>query len=126
MITIAPYDAIDARGLLKAAIRDPNPVVFLENEMMYGEAFTVDESVMSMDFVEPIGKARIMREGHHVTLVSYARGVKHCLDAAANLEKLGISAEVINLRTIRPLDREAIVKSVKKTHRLVTVEEGWP
>lgn len=93
--------------------------------MMYGEVFTVDESVMAMDFLEPIGKARIMREGKHVTLVSFARGVKLCLDAAAKLEKEGISCEVINLRTIRPLDREAIVKSVKKTHRLVCVEEGW-
>lgn len=126
LITIAPYDVEDARGLLKAAIRDPNPIVFLENEIMYNQTFTVEDNVMDKDFLLPIGKAKIMREGTDITLVSFSKPVKFCLEAAEILAKEGISAEVINLRTIRPLDREAIVKSVKKTHRLVTVEEGWP
>ncbi|KAL4489225.1 hypothetical protein ABPG72_006289 [Tetrahymena utriculariae] len=126
LITISPYDVEDARGLLKAAIRDPNPVVFLENEIMYNVQFTVDDAVMDKDFVLPIGKAKIMREGTDVTIVSFSKPIKYCLEAAEKLAKEGISCEVINLRTIRPLDRKAIVDSVKKTHRLVTVEEGWP
>ncbi|KAL4453879.1 hypothetical protein ABPG74_003762 [Tetrahymena malaccensis] len=126
LIVLAPYDVEDARGLLKAAIRDPNPVVFLENEIMYGKTFTVPESVTKEDFVLPIGKAKIMREGTDVTLVSFSKPVGMCLEAAEELQKQGISAEVINLRTIRPLDRQTIINSIKKTHRIVTVEEGWP
>lgn len=125
LITITPYDAEDARGLLKAAIRDPNPVVFLENEIMYGQSFDLSEKVLDKDFVLPIGKAKIQREGKHITVVAYAKMVHFSLQAAAILEKEGISVEVINLRTIRPLDRETVVNSVKKTNRLVTVEEGW-
>lgn len=126
LITLSPYDVEDARGLLKAAIRDPNPVVFLENEIMYNQSFTVEDAIMDKDFVLPIGKAKIMREGTDVTIVSFSKPVKFCLEAAEALAKEGISCEVINLRTIRPLDRKTIVESVKKTHRLVTVEEGWP
>jgi pyruvate dehydrogenase E1 component beta subunit len=119
---IAPYDAADAKGLLKAAIRDPNPVVFLENEMMYGQEFEVPEGV---DWVVPIGKAKVRRQGTGVTLVSYSRMVGFCLQAAEQLAADGIEAEVIDLRTIRPMDIETVVESVKKTNRLVTVEEGW-
>jgi len=123
---VAPYDAEDARGLLKAAIRDENPVVFLENELMYGDVFNVSDEVMGKDFVLEIGKAKIMREGKHVTITCFSKMVKKTLEAAAILEKEGISCEVINLRTIRPLDRKTIVKSVKKTTRIVSVEEGFP
>jgi pyruvate dehydrogenase E1 component beta subunit len=119
---IAPYDAADAKGLLKAAIRDPNPVVFLENEMMYGLEFDVPEDI---DWVLPIGKAKVRREGTGVTLVAYSRMVGFCLQAAEKLAEEGIEAEVIDLRTIRPMDIETVVESVKKTNRLVTVEEGW-
>jgi len=123
---MAPYDCEDARGLLKAAIRDNNPVVFLENEIMYGQAFDVSKEAQSKDFVLPIGKAKIMRTGTDVTLVGFGKVVGVLLQAAAELEKKGISAEVVNLRTLRPIDREAIINSVKKTSRLVAVEEGWP
>jgi pyruvate dehydrogenase E1 component beta subunit len=119
---IAPYDAADAKGLLKAAIRDPNPVVFLENEMLYGQEFDVPEGI---DWVLPIGKAKVRREGTGVTLVSYSRMVGFCLQAAEQLAADGIDAEVIDLRTIRPMDIETVIASVKKTNRLVTVEEGW-
>jgi pyruvate dehydrogenase E1 component beta subunit len=119
---IAPYDAADAKGLLKAAIRDPNPVVFLENEMLYGTEFDVPEGI---DWVLPIGKAKVRREGAGVTLVSYSRMVGFCLQAAEKLAEEGIEAEVIDLRTIRPMDIETVVESVKKTNRLVAVEEGW-
>ncbi|HLZ76226.1 pyruvate dehydrogenase complex E1 component subunit beta [Phenylobacterium sp.] len=119
---LAPYDAADAKGLLKAAIRDPNPVVFLENEMLYGTEFDVPEGV---DWVVPIGKAKVRREGAGVTLVSYSRMVGFCLQAAEELAKEGIEAEVVDLRTIRPMDIDTVVDSVKKTNRLVTVEEGW-
>jgi pyruvate dehydrogenase E1 component beta subunit len=119
---IAPYDAADAKGLLKAAIRDPNPVVFLENEMLYGQEFDVPEGV---DWVLPIGKAKIRREGDGVTLVSYSRMVGFCLEAAEKLAADGIEAEVIDLRTIRPMDTATVIESVRKTNRLVTVEEGW-
>ncbi|MEM1409783.1 MAG: pyruvate dehydrogenase complex E1 component subunit beta [Pseudomonadota bacterium] len=122
LIVIAPYTAADAKGLLKAAIRDPNPVVFLEHEMVYGDKSDVPDLD---DFVLPIGKARVAREGSDVTIVSYAQGMKMALEAAASLEADGISAEVIDLRTIRPLDRATVVESVKKTNRLVTVEESW-
>ena len=123
---LAPYDAEDARGLLKAAIRDPNPVVFLENELLYGTSFDVSPEVLDKDFVLPIGKAKIMKEGTDVTIVAFSRMVGHSLEAAKALAELGINAEVINLRSIRPLDRDAIIASVSKTNRLVTVEEGWP
>ncbi|WP_184719635.1 pyruvate dehydrogenase complex E1 component subunit beta [Caulobacter sp.] len=119
---IAPYDAADAKGLLKAAIRDPNPVVFLEHEMMYGHEFDIPDVE---DWVVPIGKAKIRREGSDVTLVAYSRMVGFALKAAEELEKEGISAEVVDLRTIRPMDHDTVLESVKKTNRLVTVEEGW-
>ncbi|HEV2531649.1 pyruvate dehydrogenase complex E1 component subunit beta [Phenylobacterium sp.] len=119
---VAPYDAADAKALLKAAIRDPNPVVFLENEMLYGLEFDVPEGI---DWVLPIGKAKVRREGTGVTLVSYSRMVGFCLQAAEQLAAEGIEAEVIDLRTIRPMDIETVIESVKKTNRLVTVEEGW-
>jgi len=119
---IAPYDAADAKGLLKAAIRDPNPVVFLENEMLYGQEFDVPEGI---DWVLPIGKAKVRREGEGVTIVSYSRMVGFCLQAAEALAGEGIEAEVIDLRSLRPLDIDTVVESVKKTNRLVTVEEGW-
>jgi pyruvate dehydrogenase E1 component beta subunit len=119
---IAPYDSADAKGLLKAAIRDPNPVVFLEHEMLYGQEFDVPEGI---DWVVPIGKAKVRREGTGVTLVAYSRMVGFCLAAAEELAKEGIEAEVVDLRTIRPMDIETVVESVKKTNRLVTVEEGW-
>jgi len=119
---IAPYDAADAKGLLKAAIRDPNPVVFLEHEMLYGTEFDVPEGI---DWVLPIGKAKVRREGGGVTLVSYSRMVGFCLQAAEKLAQEGIEAEVVDLRTIRPMDIDTVVESVKKTNRLVTVEEGW-
>lgn len=119
---IAPYSAADYKGLLKAAIRDPNPVVFLENEMLYGHTGEVPKLP---DFVVPIGKARIARAGKDVTLVSWAMGMSYALKAADELAKEGIEAEVIDLRTIRPMDTETIINSVKKTGRAVTVEEGW-
>jgi pyruvate dehydrogenase E1 component beta subunit len=120
---VAPWSAADAKGLLKAAIRDPNPVVFLENEMLYGQSFDVP---VSEDYVLPIGKAKIEREGDDVTIVAFSIMVGKALEAAEELAEQGISAEVINLRTLRPLDTETIVNSVKKTNRLVTCEEGWP
>jgi pyruvate dehydrogenase E1 component beta subunit len=119
---IAPYDAADAKGLLKAAIRDPNPVVFLEHELLYGTEFDVPDVE---DFVLPIGKARIRREGRHVTLVAHSRMVKFALDAADELAKQGIEAEVIDLRSLRPLDTATVIESVKKTNRIVCCEEGW-
>jgi pyruvate dehydrogenase E1 component subunit beta len=120
---VAPYAASDAKGLLKAAIRDPSPVVFLENEILYGQSFEVPKLE---DFVLPIGKARIARLGKDVTIVSYARGMAYTLDAVKRLAEEGIEAEVIDLRTLRPLDLETVLASVKKTNRIVTVEEGWP
>lgn len=124
---ISPYSAEDARGLLKAAIRDPNPVVFLENEIMYGHTFKVNSEVMSEDFLLPIGKAKIEREGTDLTIVTHTIGVMHALEAAETLAKEeGVSTEVINLRSIRPMDVDAVVQSVKKTNRLVTVEGGFP
>jgi pyruvate dehydrogenase E1 component beta subunit len=120
---IAPYTAADAKGLLKAAIRDPSPVVFLENEILYGQSFEVPKLD---DFVLPIGKARIARRGSDVTIVSYSRGMAYALEAAKRLAEEGIEAEVIDLRTLRPLDIETVVASVRKTNRIVTVEEAWP
>jgi pyruvate dehydrogenase E1 component beta subunit len=118
---IAPYDAADAKGLMKAAIRDPNPVVFLEHEMMYGLEFDVPEG----DYVLPIGKAKVRREGTDVTITAHSRMVGFALQAAEKLAEEGISCEVVDLRTLRPLDHETIVESVKKTSRLVSAEEGW-
>ncbi|KAM3914905.1 pyruvate dehydrogenase E1 component subunit beta, mitochondrial [Leptodactylus fuscus] len=123
---LSPWNAEDAKGLLKAAIRDDNPVVMLENELMYGVPFELSEEAQSKDFVVPIGKAKIERQGSQITLVSHSRSVGHCLEAASVLAKEGIDCEVINLRTIRPMDTETIEASVVKTNHLVTVEGGWP
>jgi pyruvate dehydrogenase E1 component beta subunit len=120
---IAPYSAADCKGLLKAAIRDPNPVIFLENEITYGMTFDVP---ISEDFILPIGKAKIVRPGKDVTITAFSLMVKHALSAAEELAKEGIDAEVIDLRTLRPLDTQTLVASVQKTNRLVSVEEGWP
>jgi pyruvate dehydrogenase E1 component beta subunit len=120
---VAPYSGADAKGLLKAAIRDPNPVVFLENEILYGQSFEVPTDP---DFVIPIGRARIERPGNDVTIVAFSRMVAVALEAATVLSKEGIDAEVINLRSLRPMDTNTIVQSVMKTNRLVSVEEGWP
>jgi pyruvate dehydrogenase E1 component beta subunit len=119
---IAPYSAADAKGLLKAAIRDPNPVIFLENEILYGHNGEVPKLD---DYVVPIGKARIARKGKHVTLVAWSNGMSYALKAADELAKENIEAEVIDLRTLRPLDTDTVIESVKKTGRIVTVEEGW-
>lgn len=123
---LSPYNSEDAKGLLKAAIRDPNPVVFLENEIMYGISFPMSEEAMSSDFVLPIGKAKIERVGKDITLIAHSRAVQFCLEAAAEMEKIGVDCEVINLRTIRPMDEETIINSIKKTNHVVTVEQGWP
>ncbi|WP_422013907.1 pyruvate dehydrogenase complex E1 component subunit beta [Reyranella sp.] len=120
---LAPWSAADAKGLLRAAIRDPNPVIFLENEILYGQSFDVPEDP---DFVLPIGKAKIERAGKDVTIVAFSIMVGKALQAAEELAKIGIDAEVINLRSLRPFDTETIVESVKKTNRLVSCEEGWP
>ena len=120
---VAPWSAADAKGLLRAAIRDPNPVIFLENEILYGQTF---DCPTDPDFVLPIGRAKVERTGEHVTIVAFSIMVGAALKAAETLAEQGISAEVINLRSLRPLDTETIVASVKKTSRLVTVEEGWP
>jgi pyruvate dehydrogenase E1 component beta subunit len=122
LTVIAPYSAADAKGLLKAAIRDPNPVIFLENEILYGHSFPVPKLA---DFVLPIGKAKVAREGGDVTIVAWSMGVSYALKAADELAKENIGAEVIDLRTLRPMDSDTVVASVKKTGRLVTVEEGW-
>jgi pyruvate dehydrogenase E1 component beta subunit len=119
---IAPYSAADAKGLLKSAIRDPNPVIFLENEILYGHSFPVPKLE---DYVVPIGKAKIVRRGNDVTLVSWSMGMTYTLKAADELAKDGIDAEVIDLRTLKPMDLDTIVESVKKTGRIVTIEEGW-
>ena len=123
LIVIAPYDAADAKGLMKAAIRCEDPVVFLENELVYGRSFDVPDLD---DYVLPIGKARIMREGADVTIVAYSIAVGLALEAAEELAGEGIDAEVIDLRTLRPLDKEAVLTSLAKTNRLVIAEEGWP
>jgi pyruvate dehydrogenase E1 component beta subunit len=120
---IAPFTGADHKGLLKAAIRDPNPVVFLEHELVYGESFAVPEDP---EFVVPIGKARIARPGKHVTITAFSRMVKNALQAAEVLNEAGISAEIIDLRSLRPFDTATVVASVKKTNRIVSVEEGWP
>ncbi len=123
LIVISPYDAADAKGLLKAAIRSEDPVVFLENELLYGRSFELPDVE---DYVLPIGKARIVREGSDVTIVSYSIGVGLALEAADALAGEGIEAEVIDLRTLRPLDTETVLASLKKTNRMIVVEEGWP
>lgn len=143
---LSPCSAEDCRGLLKAAVRDDNPVVLLENELLYGRDFDIDDFARDKDFVIPIGKAKIEREGEEtdtyfsvtvgspalmstgtdVTIATFAKNVLTSLEAADELAKRGISCEVINLRTLRPLDREAIINSVMKTHHLVTAEGGWP
>jgi pyruvate dehydrogenase E1 component beta subunit len=120
---IAPYSAADAKGLLKSAIRDPNPVIFLENEMIYGQSFEVPDDA---DYTIPIGKAAVLREGTDVTITAFSITVGLALKAAEELAKEGINAEVIDLRTLRPLDTETIIESVQKTSRCVSVEEGWP
>jgi pyruvate dehydrogenase E1 component beta subunit len=120
---VSPWSAADAKGLLKSAIRDPNPIIFLENEIMYGQSFQVPDDG---DFTVPIGKAKVERAGRHVTITAFSVMVGKALAAADELAKEGIEAEVINLRTIRPLDVETIAASVRKTNRLVSVEEGWP
>jgi pyruvate dehydrogenase E1 component beta subunit len=120
---VMPYSAADAKGLMKTAIRDPNPVIFLENEIMYSKSFDVPDVE---DFTIPFGKAKIEREGSDVTIVSFGIGMTYALEAADKLAQDGISAEVINLRTLRPMDTETILTSVRKTNRCVTVEEGWP
>ncbi len=120
---VQPYSAADAKGLLKSAIRDPNPVVFLENEILYGKSFEVP---VLDDFTIPFGKARIAREGSDVTIVSFGIGMTYALDAAEKLAEDGIDAEVIDLRTLRPMDHDTVIASVMKTNRCVTVEEGWP
>ena len=122
LIVIAPYDAADAKGLLKAAIRNPNPVILLEHEMLYGHEFEIPDV---KDWLVPIGKARVRRVGSDVTITAHSRMVGHALKAAEELAGQGIEAEVVDLRTLRPLDAATIIESVKKTNRLVTVEEGW-
>jgi pyruvate dehydrogenase E1 component beta subunit len=122
LTVIAPYTAADAKGLLKSAIRYPNPVVFLENEILYGHSFPVPKHE---DYLVPIGKARIAREGSHVTLVAWSNGMTYAMAAAEELAKENISAEVIDLRTLRPMDTDTLVRSVQKTGRCVVVEEGW-
>src|SRR5205823_13395022 len=119
---IAPYSAADAKGLLKSAIRDPNPIIFLENEILYGQSFPVPKLD---DYLLPIGKARIARAGADVTIVAWSMSMSYALKAAEELAKEDIGAEVIDLRTLKPMDTEAIIESVKKTGRVVTVEEGW-
>jgi pyruvate dehydrogenase E1 component beta subunit len=120
---ISPYFAADAKGLLKAAIRDPNPIIFLENEIVYGRSFPVPKLD---DFVLPIGKARVIRPGTHVTLAAHSISVGFIMEAAEILAKDGIEAELIDLRTLRPLDMDTVIESVKKTNRIVTVEQGFP
>jgi pyruvate dehydrogenase E1 component beta subunit len=123
MRVVMPYSAADAKGLLKAAIRDPNPVIFLENEMLYGHSFDVPKLD---DFVLPIGKARIHKPGRDVTIVSFGIGMTYAIKAEAELREMGVDAEIVDLRTIRPMDLDSVIESVKKTNRLVVVEEGFP
>jgi len=122
---VSPYSAEDCKGLLKAAIRDPNPVVVLENELMYGITMDMSDEALSKDFVIPIGFCKVEREGSHITLVSHSKSVGVCLDVANELAGQGVECEVINLRSLRPFDDQTIIKSVMKTNHLVTVEGGW-
>ncbi|KAB0802679.1 hypothetical protein PPYR_04865 [Photinus pyralis] len=123
---VSPYTSEDCKGLLKAAIRDPDPVVFLENELLYGVQFPMSDEALSNDFTIPIGKAKVERSGNHVTLVAHSKAVDLCLIAATELAGKGIEAEVINLRSLRPLDIDTITSSVVKTNHLISVEQGWP
>jgi pyruvate dehydrogenase E1 component beta subunit len=123
---VSPYSSEDAKGLIKAAIRDPNPVVVLEHELMYGVSFPMSDEAQSNDFVIPIGQAKIEREGTDVTIITYSKEVGLALEAADAMAAKGVSVEVINLLSIRPLDRDAILGSIKKTGRCVTLEQGWP
>lgn len=123
---ISPYTSEDCKGLLKAAIRDPDPVIFLENELLYGVQYPMSDEALTKDFVLPIGKAKIERSGNHVTLIAHSKAVELALEAANQLAGKGIEAEVINLRSLRPLDTDAILKSAAKTHHVITVEQGWP
>merc|ERR1712110_218171 len=121
---IAPYSAVDAKGLLKSAIRDPNPVIFLENELMYNESF--EDVSQDQNHLIPIGKARIIKEGTDITLVSFSISLNKVIEASKILKNHNIDAEIIDLRTIKPIDKKTIISSVKKTNRIITVEEGWP
>lgn len=124
---IAPYFAADFKGLLKSAIRDPNPVIFLENEIVYGFTHDVDDEVLRDDYLVPIGKAKVVREGSDITLVTFSISVKHSMEAAEVLSsQYGINAEIVDLRTIKPLDFDAVKKSLEKTNKLITIEEGFP
>ncbi|XP_012259801.1 pyruvate dehydrogenase E1 component subunit beta, mitochondrial [Athalia rosae] len=123
---VSPYNSEDAKGLLKAAIRDPDPVVVLENELLYGVQYPMSDEALSKDFVLPIGKAKIERSGNHVTIVAHSMAVQNALEGANELAAKGIEAEVINLRSLRPLDIDTVIQSVIKTHHLITVEQGWP
>ncbi|CAH1990717.1 unnamed protein product [Acanthoscelides obtectus] len=123
---VSPYNSEDCKGLLKAAIRDPDPVVFLENEILYGVQYPMSDEALSKDFVLPIGKAKIEKPGKHITVVAHSKAVETSLEAAKELAGKGIECEVINLRSLRPLDMETIVKSVTKTNHLLSVEQGWP
>lgn len=123
---VSPYNSEDAKGLLKAAIRDPDPVVVLENEILYGVQYPMSDEALSKDFVLPIGKAKVERVGNHVTLVAHSKTVEESLEAANELAGKGIEAEVINLRSLRPLDIDTIIQSVLKTKHLLTIEQGWP
>ena len=120
---VMPYSAADAKGLLKSAIRDPNPIIFLENEVLYGRTFEVPES---SDYCLPIGKAKVLKRGSDITLVSFGMGLDYTLQAAPILSELGIDAEIIDLRTIRPLDMATIIESIQRTNRCITIEEGFP
>lgn len=127
LVVLTPWNSEDARGLLKTAIRDNNPVCFLEHELMYGETFELSEAAMSKDFLIPLGKAKVEREGSDITIVAFSKAVGLSLKAADQLAaEAGIKAEVLNLRSLRPIDREAIIKSVKKTNRVITVDESFP
>mmetsp|Transcript_13660 Transcript_13660/g.19535 ORF Transcript_13660/g.19535 Transcript_13660/m.19535 type:complete len:363 (+) Transcript_13660:101-1189(+) len=123
---VSPYSSEDAKGLIKAAIRDPNPVVVLEHELMYGVSFPMSDEAQSKDFVIPFGKAKIEREGSDVTIITFSKMVGLALESAEAMASRGVSVEVINLLSLRPIDREAILKSAKKTGRVVTIETGWP
>ncbi|XP_020627005.1 pyruvate dehydrogenase E1 component subunit beta, mitochondrial-like [Orbicella faveolata] len=123
---VSPYSAEDAKGLIKAAVRDNDPVVVLENEVMYGAQFEMSDEAMDPDFVIPFGKAKVERAGSHITIVAHSRSVQIALDAAKQLEAEGVDCEVVNLRSIRPMDAECIGNSLKKTNHLITVEGGWP
>ncbi|KAK9881166.1 hypothetical protein WA026_014514 [Henosepilachna vigintioctopunctata] len=123
---VSPYNSEDAKGLLKSAIRDPDPVVFLENEILYGVQYPMSDQALSKDFLLPLGKAKVERPGKHITLIGHSKAVETCLEAAKELAGKGIEAEVINLRSLRPLDMNTIAASVAKTNHLISVEQGWP